>query len=136
VSGESSGPWNVEFFAEEDGSFPVRAWLDGVTEGVRGRIIARIDLLKKGGPTLDYPYTAQIEGRLREVRVRVGKTRYRVLYFFDQHRTAVLLHGFTKTTATVEEGDKRIGRARMAQHEARQLTKSRGTDRVKGSKCR
>lgn len=63
------------------------------------------DLLKQGGPTLDYPYTSQIEGPLREVRLRVGKTRYRVLYFFDDERTAVLLHGFTKNTPAVEEVD-------------------------------
>jgi len=73
---------------------------------------------------LDYPYTSQIEGRLREARLRVGKTRYRVLYFFDESRTAVLLHGFTKNTAAVEESDKRIARSRMAQHEQRQKRKS------------
>jgi phage-related protein len=51
--------------------------------------------------------------------LRVGKTRYRVLYFFDEARTAVLLHGFTKATAAVEEADKKIGRTRMARHEAK-----------------
>ena len=82
-------------------------------------MLARIELLKKFGPTLDYPYTSQIEGKLREARLRIGKTRFRVLYFFDEDRTAVLLHGFTKNTAAVEEIDKRIGRLRMASHEAR-----------------
>lgn len=72
-----------------------------------------------GGPTLDYPYTSQIEGKLREARLRVGKTRYRILYFFDEARTAVLLHGFTKATAAVEEADRKIGQTRMAAHEAR-----------------
>ncbi len=71
------------------------------------------------GQRLDYPYTSQIEGKLREARLRVGKTRYRILYFFDEDRTAILLHGFTKATAAVEESDKKIGRARMASHEAR-----------------
>ena len=68
------------------------------------------------GPTLDHPYTSQIEGKLREVRVRLGKTRYRVLYFFDEARVGILLHGFTKNTAAVEETDKKIGRVRMARH--------------------
>jgi phage-related protein len=115
----ASDPWNIDFFREEDGAAPVLQWLDGLAEGVRGKVIARIDLLKKGGPTLDYPYTSQIEGKLREARLRMGKTRYRVLYFFDETRTAILLHGFTKDTASVEESDKRIGRERMARHEAR-----------------
>jgi phage-related protein len=66
----------------------------------------------------------------------MGKTRYRVLYFFDENRTAILLHGFTKNTASVEEPDKRIGRARMVKHEARleakKLTKAGTTVRTKG----
>ena len=71
-------------------------------------MLARINLLKTGGPTLDYPYTSQIEGKLREARLR-WKTRYRVLYFFDEARAAVLLHGFTKATAALEEADRRSG---------------------------
>ena len=111
--------------------------LDGLPEGVRGKVIARIDLLKKGGPTLDYPYTSQIEGKFREARLRVGKTRYRVLYFFDEKRTAILLHGFTKDTGSVEESDKRVGRER-AGYETRSaawqtVTKIRETETSQGS---
>jgi phage-related protein len=108
--------------------------MESLPKDIRGRVIARIHLLKQGGPTLDYPYTSQIEGRLREVRLRMGKTRYRVLYFFDEERTAVLLHGFTKNTAAVEEADRRIGRGRMTKHEARLTAKrsARGAGRGKG----
>jgi len=119
----ASDSWKIDFFVEEDGSFPVQKWLDGLPQSVRGKVIARIDLLKKGGPTLDYPYTSQIEGRLREARLRMGKTRYRILYFFDETRTGILLHGFTKDTASVEESDKRIGRERMVMHEVRLATR-------------
>ena len=111
--------WNVDFYRDDNGNLPVMNWLDTLPDDVRGKVIARIDLLKEDGPTLDYPYTSQIDGRLREVRLRVGKTRYRVLYFFDEARTAILLHGLTKNTPAVEEADKRIGSARMARHEAR-----------------
>ena len=81
--------------------------------------MARIDLLAEHGPTLDHPYTSQIEGKLREVRLRVGRTRYRVLYFFDEARVGVLLHGLTKNTAALEESDKKIARARMARQDQR-----------------
>jgi phage-related protein len=64
----------------------------------------------------------------------MAKTRYRVLYFFDENRTAILLHGFTKNTASVEEADKKIGRTRMVKHEdrleARKLAKAGKTDRT------
>jgi len=108
--------WPIDFFEERKGSRPVQVWLDSLPEEVRGRVSARIDLLAQHGPTLDHPYTSQIEGKLREVRLRFGKTRYRVLYFFDEARVCVLLHGFSKDTEAVEEKDKKIGRSRMAQH--------------------
>jgi phage-related protein len=111
--------WQVEFFEDERAGQPVKAWVDGLPEEVRGRVLARIDLLAQHGPTLDYPYTSQIEGRLREVRLRFGKTRYRVLYFFDDKRVAVLLHAFTKDTEAVEEANKSVARRRMASHIAR-----------------
>jgi phage-related protein len=73
--------WPIEFFKDKTGSRPVQHWLDGLPDEVRGKVLARIELLAEHGPTLDHPYTSQIEGKLREVRLRFGKTRYRVLYF-------------------------------------------------------
>ena len=58
--------WKIDFYTGDDGSLPVRAWLDTVPQDVRGKVLARIELLRTGGPTLDYPYTSQIEGKLRE----------------------------------------------------------------------
>ncbi len=55
---------------------------------------------------------------------------------FDENRTAMLLHGFTKSTASVEEADKKIGRIRMAKHEARleakKLANAGKSDRTTG----
>jgi len=121
--------WPIEFFEEQNGSRPVQVWLDSLPEEVRGRVSARIDLLAQHGPTLDHPYTSQIEGKLREVRLRFGKSRYRVLYFFDELRVGVLLHGFAKDTPAVEEVDKKIGRSRMAQHaDKRKRDQEKGKD--------
>jgi len=111
--------WPIEFFRLADHSEPVRRWLDDLPDEVRGKVLARIDLMAEHGPSLDYPYTSQIEGPLREFRLRFGKTRYRVLYFFDENRAGILLHGFTKNTASVEEADKKIAKARIEQHNQR-----------------
>jgi phage-related protein len=109
-------PWQIEFFENDNGDPPVRDWLDSLPEEVRGKLAARVNLLKEHGPKLDYPHTSQIEGKLREIRFRFGKTRYRVLYFFGPNRVGVLLHGFTKNTDALEESDKDIGRSRMNRH--------------------
>ena len=50
--------WKIDFYTGDDGLLPVRAWLDTVPQDVRGKVLARIELLKTGGPTLDYPYTS------------------------------------------------------------------------------
>ena len=108
--------WRIEFFRDEHGRRPVVDWLDALAPEVRGRVLARIDLLAEHGPTLDFPYTSQIEARLREIRLRFGKTRYRVLYFFDDSRTGILLHAFAKDTEAIESVDKQLGIARMNAH--------------------
>ncbi|MCL2659307.1 MAG: type II toxin-antitoxin system RelE/ParE family toxin [Acidobacteriaceae bacterium] len=118
-------PWPIEFYKDEKGAEPVKSWMDGLSEEIQARVTARIGLLAEHGPTLDYPYTSQIEGRLREARLRFGKTRYRVLYFFDDDRAVVLLHAFTKDTDAVEESDKKIGRARLKAHTDRKAQRKK-----------
>jgi len=96
-----------------------------------GKLLAAIAKLQQHGPTLPLPYSSQIEGRMRELRTQLGKNKYRVLYFFDENRAAVLLHGFQKNTAAVEEFDKKIGRSRMAEHSERLARAVRKTHKKK-----
>jgi len=95
---------------------PVQQWLDTLSEDVRGRLLAHIQLLEVQGPTLDFPHTSQIEGKLRELRAQIDGRNYRVLYFFDERRVGILLHGFIKTTAAIPEADKNLALARMTDH--------------------
>lgn len=119
--------WEIVFFEDRDGNAPVLKWLDSQPDEVRGKLLAAINKLQQHGPTLPFPYSSQIEGKMRELRTQMGKDKYRVLYFFDENRAGVLLHGFQKNTAAVEESDKKIGRSRIAEHNdrlARQVQKS------------
>ncbi len=111
----------LEFFRDDDGSLPVVQWLDSLPLDVRAKFAGHIELLAEYGPTLDFPFTSQIDGKLRELRMRVGKTRYRILYFFDSRQVGMLLHGFTKDTAAVSASDGDIGRQRMRIHANRLL---------------
>ncbi len=108
--------WPLEFFRESDGSLPVAKWLDSLSIEVRAKVAALVEKLAEYGPTLDFPYSSQIEGRLRELRMRIGKSRYRILYCFDNRRVAVLLHGFVKNTAQIPDRDKQVGMLRMEAH--------------------
>lgn len=118
--------WCLQFYQDALKRLPVRQWLDGLREDIRGRLLANVQLLAEHGPTLDFPHTSQIEGKLRELRAQIEGQNYRVLYFFDERRVGILLHGFIKTTAAVPESDKRIAAARMTDHINRLHAKKRG----------
>jgi phage-related protein len=119
VHEKASAGWDVDFFKNDNGTLPARSWMVDLPQEVRAKIIARVQVLREYGPALDFPYSSQIEGKLRELRLRIGKTRYRVLYFFDEKRTCLLLHGFMKNTEAVPAAEIRIASQRMILHESR-----------------
>ena len=126
--------WAVEFYTDAKGRQPVRQWLQSLQEETRARVAAHINLLATEGPTLDYPYTSQIEGKLRELRVQISGTNHRILYFFDPERTCILLHAFVKTTAAVPVADKKLGMDRMEDHATRRNKPVRTKDGRKNEK--
>ena len=105
--------WEIEYYIEGDGSSPVEGFLDSIRPRPRAKLVQLIKRLEVDGPTLPFPYSSQIEGRLRELRTQLGKNRYRVLYYGDQERTFVLLHGVHKKTEELPEQDKQIALRRM-----------------------
>lgn len=102
----------MEFFEDEDGC-PVREFLDGLDKPRRAKVVAVVALLAEQGPTLPFPYSSQVRGKIRELRTRYGKDRYRVLYFGAPGRTFALLHALEKSTEKIPEGDIKIAEARM-----------------------
>lgn len=120
-----SMPWPVDFYEDASGNAPVEEYLDGLTEEQRAKCIGLIAKLKEYGPTLPFPYSSQVEGKLRELRTRHGKTRLRILYFADANREFQLLHGVVKDTEKLERADIQKGQARMADHERRLKSKKK-----------
>jgi hypothetical protein len=111
--------WQVDFYEDAESNYPVEQFLDELTEKHRAKLLALIKMLKEYGPTLPFPYSSQVEGKLRELRTQVGKTRLRILYFGDANQVFQLLHGVVKDTQKLEESDIREARNRMTQHENR-----------------
>lgn len=71
-------------------------------------------MLEERGPSLPFPYSSQVEGPLRELRLHYGSILYRLLYYCDVNRPFVLLHAFTKRTQTLPSRKIAIAKARMA----------------------
>lgn len=72
-----------------------------------------IDLLAEQGVLLKEPYTRQIKGKIRELRVKDNLGHSRVLYFTFTGRRFVLLHGFLKKTDKTPEREIEMAEKRM-----------------------
>ena len=96
-----------------DGEFPVRDFLNSLGTRERAKVVQVIKRLELDGPTLPFPYSSQVTGKLRELRTQYGKSKYRVFYYGDRLRTFVLLHGIRKQNEALTNQDKQIAFERM-----------------------
>jgi phage-related protein len=82
-------------------------------------------------PPTEFPVTSQLEGGLRELRVRFGNTRYRLLYQRSGN-LLVLLHGLEKNTGHLPARDKQIARQRFTDFKQRMDAEPRQRPRAAG----
>jgi phage-related protein len=88
---------NVILYQEEDGSIPIRDFLDELQPKARVRCLAKLVMLHEYGHELRRPTAEYIEGTdLYELRIKFHKTNLRILYFFHAQVAAVVSHGFSK----------------------------------------
>jgi hypothetical protein len=111
--------WTVDFFVDSQDNAPVESFLMLLPSGHRAKSVAIIKLLELQGPTLPFPYSSQVGGKLRELRTQQGKDKLRILYFADSRRVFVLLHAILKKDDKLPEGDIRIAEERMQWHTKR-----------------
>lgn len=82
-------------------------------------------------PPPNFPVSSQIEGELRELRIRFANTRYRILYQRSGN-LVVLLHAFEKNTGTVPAADKELAKRRMIDFRRRMDAEPRKPPRAAG----
>jgi hypothetical protein len=109
--------WVVEFYEEEDGIAPVEDFLAGLSRERRAKALALVKRLEETGPTLPFPYSSQVKGKMRELRTQYGKDKIRILYFADSRRRFILLHAFIKRMEKLSTADIAIAEQRMKQYE-------------------
>ncbi len=123
------------FYRDKAGREPVDDFIEGLDDKPAAKIDEFIDEYLNGrnpeAPPPDFPISSQIENELRELRVRFGRTRYRILYQRSDN-LIVLLHGFEKNTGAVSTADKKLARKRMADFEYRMNAKPRVPPRAAG----
>ena len=88
----------VVLFREEDGSTPLLDWLDGLPHKAQG-----IERLRELGHLLRRPEADYLRDGIYELRVKVERIQYRMLYFFHGQEAVVLSHGIVKHQAVVPQ---------------------------------
>lgn len=97
----------VYFYQETKGDVPVLDWLrelDHSNRRAAEKCEAAIERLAALGHELRRPQADLLRDGIYELRVRVGRMNYRVLYFFHGRGVAILSHGLTKEK-TVPKAD-------------------------------
>ena len=89
----------VHFYVDDSGKAPVLEWLRKLLRQNRKAFtycVARIRFLAEMGHELRRPHADYLRDGIYELRTRVGRVNYRVLYFFHGREAAVLAHALTK----------------------------------------
>lgn len=86
----------VVFFQEANGSVPTLAWLKGLPHKAQDKCVVKIERLAALGHELRRPEADYLRDKIYELRVGLQGINYRILYFFNGERTAVLSHGIVK----------------------------------------
>ena len=133
-----AGRTQAVYYRDKAGNEPVNAFLNELT-AIDPRAAAKIDdyieeyLNGKdpSAPPPEHPISSQVEGELRELRVRFAKTRYRVLYR-RSGQLVVLLHIVEKNTDKLPARDRELAGQRFTDFKVRMDAERRIPPRAAG----
>jgi phage-related protein len=134
----SEGRTQSVYYRDSDGRQPVNDWIGGLAM-TKPEAAAKIDRSveehlngrRPDAPPPEFPVTSQINGGLRELRIRFGNTRYRLLYQRSRN-LVVLLHGLEKNTGAIPESDRKLAQKRFVEFKARMDAEPRVRPRAAG----
>ena len=115
--------WSIEFYHNEAGREPAADFLDALPDSARAKAVRYIELLTTYGVLLKEPYTKQIRGKIREIRVADKIGAVWILYFGYIEGRFVLLHSFIKKTDKTPAREIDIAERRMKDFLARNEVK-------------
>ncbi|MGA8217143.1 MAG: type II toxin-antitoxin system RelE/ParE family toxin [Solirubrobacterales bacterium] len=123
------------YYRDKRGIEPVDRFIEGLPPKRAAKIDDFVEEYLNGkrpeAQPPDFPITSQIEGELRELRVRFGNTRYRVLHQRSGN-LIVLLHAIEKDTGAIPRAAKDLAKKRMTDFKRRMDAKRRIPPRAAG----
>lgn len=105
--------WGIEFYKDKNGTEPVKEFLNSLSLPARARVVKLFNRLTEYGVLLKEPYTRQVRGKIRELRIRDNQGAIRILYFTYTGKRFILLHGFIKKTEKTPVQDIELAEKRM-----------------------
>lgn len=122
------------YYQDPDGRQPVGEFIESLPRERAAKIDDYVEEYLNDqppdAPPREYPITSQLEGELRELRIRFANTRYRVLY--QRSDLFVLLHAIEKSTGAIPHADVQVAKARMQDFRARMNAVRRRPPRAAG----
>lgn len=91
----------VVLFRDRKGNTPLLDWLDELPDKAVVKCRTLIERLEQEGNKLRRPEADYLEDGIYELRAKLGRVRYRMLYFFFGTAAAVITHGFAKQQSKV-----------------------------------
>jgi phage-related protein len=88
-------PHSVLFYRERD-EIPVLYWLEALNDEPQDRLQEKIDRLAEEGHFARRPLVENLGDGIYELRARVGRENYRILFSFYARNAVLLTCGFTK----------------------------------------
>lgn len=89
----------IHFYRADDGDVPFLRWLDELrekNERAFTKCLYMVDLLRQSGHELRRPHADSLRDGVYELRTKVGRVNYRVLYGFVGQHVVLISHGITK----------------------------------------
>jgi phage-related protein len=110
-------PWTVCFYEEDCGICPVEKFLLSLSSNDdRMRIAESVRKLCLRNISARLPLARHLEDKLWELRAESCTNIYRLIYFIDQDRHIIILHGFHKKTQKTPLREIAIARRRYENH--------------------
>jgi phage-related protein len=123
------------YYRDSRGNEPVDEFIEALPAKRAAKIDDYVEERLNGkspdAPPPEFPITSQIEGELRELRVRFADTRDRILYQRSAN-LVVLLHAIEKDTGAVQRSDVERAQRRMADFKRRMDAERRVPPRAAG----
>jgi phage-related protein len=130
-----AGHTQAVYYRDENGVEPVDDFINGLPSKRAAKIDDFIEEYLNGRPPAapppEFPISSQIDGELRELRVRFGNTRYRVLYQRSGN-LIVLLHAIEKHIGAIPGAAVELAKTRMGDFARRMDAKPRVPPRAAG----